>query len=71
MNGGEYDYDQASRAGNTSAYVAGLNDPELRTLCAYAEGIMRGNDTQGGFPAILKWCCVIEAAKRFLKPPSP
>ena len=63
---GEFDFDQSARAGNPAAYVAGLDDDALRTLCRHTEGIMRDNDTKGGYPAILKWCCVLEAAKRFL-----
>ena len=68
MNPAEHEYDECCRAGNPAAYVAGLNDPELRALCGYAEAMMRATETKGGIPAIIKWTCVIEAAKRFLKP---
>jgi hypothetical protein len=67
MTGGEYDYDQACRAANPAAYAARLTDAELAALLSYAEGIMRGNDTKGGIPGVLKWVCVLEGAKRFFK----
>ena len=71
MNPGEYDYDEAARAGNPAAYVAKLSEQELQHLCAHTEGIMRQNETKGGWPAVVKWLCVIEAAKRYLTPPPP
>lgn len=67
MTGGEYDFDQASRAANPAAYAAALDDDSLGALCRYAEGIIRHNDTSGGWPATVKWVCVFEGAKRFFR----
>jgi hypothetical protein len=64
MNPGEYDYDQVSRAGDPAAAVARLTDTELAALLRYAEGIQRQNDTNGGWPATVKWLCVLALAKR-------
>jgi hypothetical protein len=67
MRGGEYDYDQVARAGDPAAAVARLHDDELAALLRYAEGLMRQNDTNGGWPATTKWLCVFEGAKRFFQ----
>jgi hypothetical protein len=67
MHGGEYDFDQACRAGNPAEYAAHLLDDELAALCRHAEGIMRQNEGNGGIPATIKWVCVLEGAKRFFQ----
>lgn len=64
MNPGEYDYDQVSRASDPAAAVARLTDQELATLLRYTEAIQRQNDTNGGWPATVKWLCVFAGAKR-------
>jgi hypothetical protein len=70
MNPGEYDFDEMTRAANPAAYAANLTDQELRILNIHAEGVMRRHTTPGGIPAIIAVVCVIEAAKRFFKPPT-
>lgn len=65
MHGGEFDFDQVARAGDPAAAVARLPDGELAALLRHAEGLMRQNDSNGGWPATVKWLCVFEGAKRF------
>lgn len=67
MHGGEFDFDQVARSGDPAAAVARLNDSELAALLRHAEGLMRQNDSNGGWPATVKWLCVFEGAKRFFK----
>jgi hypothetical protein len=63
----EDDFWEASQASNPAAHVAGLTDSDLARLHGYAESILKRNDARTGFPATVKWCCVIEASNRFFK----
>lgn len=60
-----------AECGDPAAYVAAQTEHELRALCAHAEHLMRMNQTKGGWPAVVKWLCVLEAAKRYLTTPTP
>lgn len=64
------DYEALAESGDPAAMVAAQTDQELRELCHHAEGLMRRNAKKGGWPAVVKWLCAIEAAKRFLSPPT-
>lgn len=64
----EDDFRNLGEVGDPAAYLAKQTDQELRQLCQYAEHLMRLNESKGGWPAVVKWMCVLEAAKRFLKP---
>jgi hypothetical protein len=64
----EMEYDEACRAGDLAAHVARLSLQELRALHGYAVARMRENETKGGVPALVKWACIIEAAKRTFEP---
>ena len=67
MNTPELEYEAACVAGNLAAHVEDLAASELRELHYYAVAKLNHNGCKGGIPAIVKWACVLEAAKRFLK----
>jgi hypothetical protein len=67
MNGGEYDFDQAARAGNPASYVAALNDPELKALYLYAAAMIKQNGRHAGFPADVAHYCTLALRDRHLK----
>lgn len=59
-------YDEACYAGDVADYMERLSAAELKGLHHYCVCRMAQNDRKGGIPAILKWACALEAAKRFL-----
>lgn len=66
MNTPELEYEAACVAGDLGAHVEALNVRELKELHRYAVARMAENGAKGGIPAVMKWVCVMEAAKRFL-----
>lgn len=64
----EQEYDEACRAGDLAAHVGRLSLQELKALHRYAAARVTENQTKGGVPAIVKWACVLEAAKRTFEP---
>lgn len=66
MNTPELEYEEACRAGDLSGHVSSLSMQELKALHQYATARVAENAAKGGVPAIVKWACVLEAAKRTL-----
>lgn len=62
-------YEEACLAGDLGSWMAAASDEELKQRHHYACARVTQNPAKGGVPALVKWTCVLEAAKRFFNRP--